>query len=79
MKAVEFTGQNLMLNPPENMEHGACGALPVLRCDDRMISVWRPDSDDIKAITEGAHVLLHVWGQGHPPVGLTVQKMEELP
>ena len=79
MKAVEFEGQNLMLNPPSSMERGACGALPVMRIDDRIISVWRPEPEDIAAINSGAHVLLHIWGKGHPPVALTVQAMKELP
>lgn len=80
MKSIEFEGQNIMLMPPPNMERGTCGQLPAYRDPDgRLISVWKPDADDLKAIAEGAHILLHVWSGSHPPVALSVQKMTELP
>ena len=80
MKAIEFEGQNLMLMPPQSMERGTCGQLPVCKTPDgRMVSVWKPSAEDIQAMGGGAHVLLHIWGAGHPPVALEVVQMKELP
>jgi hypothetical protein len=79
MKAIEFEGQDLMLNPPPGTARGTCGALPVKRCDGRMVSVWKLEPGDLEQLQNGAHVLLHVWGKGHPPVGMSIQKMDELP
>ena len=80
MKCIEFEGQNLMLNPPKEMSRGTCGDLPAcVTPDGRMISVWKPSASDLAALNAGDHVLLHVWGQVHPPVAITVQKMVEMP
>ena len=40
--------------------------LPVIR------SVWELDDDERAAIAAGAHIRLHVWGEGTPPVAMDV-------
>lgn len=79
MKAIEFEGQNCMYMPPPEAKRGECGQLPVLKQNNICISVWKLEPGDLEALQSGAHVLLHVWGTGHPPVALTIQKMNELP
>lgn len=81
MKAIEFATQNMTLMPPHGAERGTCGQLPAYRnpSDGTIVSVWKPDAEDLKALNEGAHVLLHVYGGMHPPVAMSVQRMEELP
>lgn len=79
MRAIEFEGYNLLLNPPANSERGSCGALPVFRYPDRLCSVWKPDADELAALVDGAHICLSILGQSHPPVMLHVQKFEEMP
>jgi hypothetical protein len=79
VKPVEFEGQNLMLNPPDGMQRGTCGALPSYRHGQQIMSVWKPSPADIEALKAGAHVCLTVLGHTHPPVAMHVQKMVELP
>lgn len=40
--------------------------------DNVMASAWVPTPDEAKALGEGAHIHLWVWGKGHPPVAITV-------
>ena len=80
MKAIEFVGQTTMFMPPGSMERGTCGQLPVMRTGDgRLVSVWKPDAADLRALNEGAQVALHIFSAVHPPVSLTIEKLEELP
>lgn len=39
-------------------------------------SHWFPDEQELQMLTEGAAVKLLVWGSGHPPVALSVEKVE---
>lgn len=81
MKAIEFATQNMMLMPPNGAERGTCGQLPAYHnpSNGSIVSVWKPDAEELKGLAEGAHILLHVYGGAHPPVAMSVQKMEELP
>lgn len=79
MKAIEFEGQNQQMMPPSGWQRGTCGQLPIFRHDGVMVSVWKPDEADLKALADGAHVLLHIWSDVLPPVAVTIQKMTELP
>lgn len=80
MNCIEFEGQTHLFRPPDSMPRGSCGALPVLVTQDgRLVSVWKPDAGELAALAAGAHVLLHIFGGVHPPVALTVQKMQPLP
>lgn len=85
MKPVEFEGQTTLLAPPPGTPRGTCGALPVKVVRDKtpfggsMLSCWKPSPEDLAALNAGAHVVLAVYGGGHPPVWLDVQKCVELP
>lgn len=39
-----------------------------------MASVWMPDADELKRLADGAPIVLHILGQDHPPVMLTIDK-----
>jgi hypothetical protein len=40
-------------------------------------TTWVPDDGERRALMNGAHVLLRVWGAGHPPVSLQVGEPPE--
>lgn len=75
MNPVNFEGANRRLLPPPSDPN--VDPLMVFDRDGQMISVWRPTTEQLKALQEGAFVLLHVWGARHPPVLLSVQRMTE--
>lgn len=80
MKSVQFVGQTTMMAKPDCMSDEECGPLPICKePDGRMVSVWRPTPEELTALNTGAHVILHIFAPFHPPVALTVQKMEEIP
>jgi hypothetical protein len=87
MKAVEFQGQSVVLNPPKGWDNGGdtaqCGALPIQLQDQDgmpvMRSAWRPSQEEILALLEGAHICVGIVGTAHPPIQVYVEKVEELP
>jgi hypothetical protein len=81
---VEFEGQTLLLGPPPGTPRGECGALPVMvtqggTFQQTYSSFWKPSDEDLEALKRGAHVRLDVFGGGHPPVWISVEKCTELP
>lgn len=51
--------------------------LPVIAAKDAenrtcMVSIWEPDEEERKRITDGEDVRLVVWGKQHPPVAVEV-------
>lgn len=67
-------GSNFCYKAVEGMEN--CQDLHV-RVDDYegqrvMSSAWIPTPDELKRLNEGQPIHLHVWGNGHPPVALSV-------
>lgn len=87
MKAVEFEGQTIILQPPVGFNHQTnlkCGGLPVLHFQYEnkipvFVSYWKLTGNDLKLLTKGYHIRLDVLNPTHPPVGLMVDKCEELP
>lgn len=45
--------------------------------DNVMESAWQPTPQEVEAISAGAHIHLWVWGEGHPPVAITVDGARE--
>ena len=43
-----------------------------------MQSYWKPEPDELAMLAAGAHVRLTVYGQGHPPVWVDVEKCDAL-
>lgn len=88
MKAVEFTGQSVVLGPPPGFNDAPgqvkCGGLPIRHGRDIdgtpvLQSMWRPSADELAALADGACICLSIWGRGHPPVAIDVERVEVLP
>jgi hypothetical protein len=84
MKPVIFKGFDVALNAPKGWKptrDGSCAALPVRVTNngqhDLLQSYWKPDAEELRALNEGHSVCLSVVGLSHPPVWLSVQKIEE--
>lgn len=84
MKAIRFEGQNAVFGAPRDWDEaksGPCGGLPIKRSEYRgtptLTSYWRPSEEDIANILAGYCVRLTVFGEGHPPVSLDVEAVEE--
>ena len=76
MIPIAFEGANRRLLPPQSDPN--VDPIMIFERDGQMVSVWRPSPEQLKALAEGAHVLLHVYGDRHPPVAVSVQKMKEV-
>lgn len=84
MKPIEFEGQTRLLGPPPGTPRGECGALPVVIHESGTFrqtfsSFWKPSPEELAALAAGAQVRLIVYGGGHPPVWVDVEKVTELP
>lgn len=85
MKAVEFEGQNLILQPPAGWDQGDApvGKLPVLRITNgnvtTLTSYWRPSKQDLEELNSGGHIAVTILGDRQPPVAVTVDRVEEKP
>lgn len=84
MKPVIFKGYDRALNAPKDWKpsrDGECCALPIKIGEygghQAMLSFWKPDADELRALNEGYSVCLGVVGHSHPPVFMMVQKVEE--
>lgn len=66
-------GMNLQLMPPRTMPEGrTCEPLMAYREGHRMVSVWKPDAEELAALNAGGCVALTVLGTDHPPVSVDV-------
>lgn len=82
MEPREFEGQSRILNAPagwNEREPIKCGMLPIrdtkvdgIPC---MQSMWKPDADELKHILAGGHIVLTIYGRGHPPVWVGVESV----
>lgn len=74
----------MLLGPPREMQRGTCGALPVVIGLEKgeivgFASYWKPTPEELAALNGGAHVKLQIFGGGHPPVWVDVERVAELP
>jgi len=81
---VRTPSTNVVLTLPEDKGKPAekRSDLPAERCVDGtgkhlIETVWQPDPGEQKALANGAPVILHVWGAGHPPVSVTAGEPPE--
>lgn len=78
MLIARIEGATRELGKPDNWPEGQeCLTLPIkdVELEDGtpvMASAWQPDAQEIQRIVQGGHVILWVWGRGHPPVAITV-------
>lgn len=77
MDPIVFDSANMRLLPPPS--DPTVDPVAAYRADNQTITVWKPSAEELKAIADGGHVLLHVYGKLHPAVLLSVQKMNEVP
>lgn len=75
MIPVQFEQQNLELQPPPDMSNGECSPLPVCVSETAgrpvAVSCWEVTPEELQRIQETGRVWLLVWGDVHPPVGVT--------
>lgn len=73
----------IALHKPKDWDDskGECGTLHVVPImfagQESLASLWKPDSEEIKAISEGKPIMLIVCGLGHPPVAMAVAAQED--
>lgn len=73
MNPSNFEEQTHNLGAPKDMEE--CGGLPVIKTDVGFTSCWELTEDEWLDIrNNGLKVWLTVYGEGHPPVSLSVEK-----
>lgn len=85
MIILEFNGQTRVLNAPPGWNESEpikCGMLPIRDTKNEgmpcMQSYWKPEPDELAMLAAGAHVRLTVYGHGHPPVWVDVEKCDAL-
>lgn len=84
MLPIKIDGYTRQFGPPDNWDgdtQGECGMLAVLDVVDTsgskiMISAWKPNEEEIKAINEGKPVYLWIYGALHPVVSLSVEGIQ---
>ena len=84
MKINEIPNATRNLTRPENWDDatmGTCVSLPIVDMEQDgvpvMVSSWQPTDDELARLNNGAPVYLHVVGEQHPPVMLSVSEDEE--
>lgn len=77
MKPLPIKGQTRDLGKPRNWDDaklGHCGSLSIR--DENfngmpvMVSLWKPDAEELRVLNAGGGVQLHVFGNVHPPVAV---------
>lgn len=83
MIVLEFNGQTRVLNAPSGWNESEpikCGMLPIrdttIEGIPAMQSFWKLAPHDLAALAGGAHVRLTVYGTGHPPVWVDIDKCD---
>lgn len=76
MQIERIATANMLLGAPEgwDAEKEGCEVvgLPAYRHEGGFVSQWRPTLEELEAMLNGAPIWLHVLGDGHPPVSVTV-------
>lgn len=79
MNPTRIEGANCTLAPPKDFEL-PCLPLQVRMCEYfgecAMLSTWEPSPEELAELNRGGRVLLVVFGERHPAVGLQVQRAE---
>lgn len=74
MQIGRIRGCNFVYRAPEGMENCQDLHVKVTEQDGCRIitSAWFPSPDEVKRLSEGQPIYLHVYGSGHPVVGMSV-------
>lgn len=75
MRCHQHSTNNMLLGAPKDMPN--CDTVPATMVIDGDVVIvqtfWRPTEDELKRLNDGQSVCLHVWGNSHPPVAITVE------
>ncbi len=75
MMPVTFDGWNLELLKPDSMTDEECTSMPAFKGVDNggykfILTVWKPNKEDIEAINAGRPICLKILTDVHPVVSL---------
>ena len=80
MQVGRIRDSNFVYKAPAGMDN--CADLHVQVYDDGeirvMTSAWIPTPDEVKRIVAGQPIFLHIYGNGHPVVSMTVPEDDGL-
>lgn len=74
MNSQPLSNATRRLGAPSNWDHGGgiCHTLEVYDRDGWMVSAWRPTKAELRRLSDGQPIFLHIQGFAHPVVALTV-------
>lgn len=81
MKSLPITGHTRRLGAPPTWNHetdGICHTLEILDRNGEMISAWQPTDEERQRLAAGAPLYLHIRGDVHPVVGMSVGKPSDV-
>jgi hypothetical protein len=84
MRPIEFEGYNATFTKPDSMTDDECMPIHAYLGNDQhgrpfVNTVWQPNKEDIEAINAGRPIVLSVFSEGLPPVGLFTLDEKGLP
>lgn len=75
MTPIQLTDCTRRFKAPKDWDaekHGECQTLEIHDRGGFMISAWMPSPDELKLLNDGKPVFLHIHGDIHPVVALSV-------
>lgn len=86
MRWIKFKGQTHSFGAPPGVSSSDCGSLPLKLSDERFSdgmglsfrSYWKPSTEEIRMLQAGYSIELLIRGDGHPPVMLSVENVQEI-
>lgn len=78
MNFIQHPSNNFTMKAPKGCEE-SCSDLPMTVCQIEglpvLVSFWQPTAEELQALANGGAVMLHVYGQMHPMVYLSVEPL----
>lgn len=74
MKCMMHGSNNMLLGAPKDMPN--CETVPATMFPDgqdgpMIATFWKPSPEELEQINANGFIVLWVWGNAHPPVGLS--------
>lgn len=77
MDCVYHPSSNMLLGPPKGVSKEECNTVPAtLMAEPTMIATfWQPTPDELALLNANGRICLFVWGDQHPMVAMSVEKL----